>query len=86
MASGNNPGLTEKLVLGFTYFTFPETPRTPTVCPQASQGLKELGTFLRYIDEQQTDELFQERCQSAHFRLRRLSSIRFPLADKLKLV
>ena len=54
--------------------------------PKPVKVSKNLGTFLRYIDENQVDDLFQDRCASAYQRLRRLSSVRFPLADKLKLV
>ena len=54
--------------------------------PKPVKHAKNLGALLRYIDENQQDELAESRTEEAYKRLQQLSKIKFPLHDKLHLV
>lgn len=44
-----------------------------------------LGSFFRYVDEQQTNVLSSTRFEDATYRLRQLSKVHLPLTDKINL-
>ena len=53
--------------------------------PKPVTSAKNLGSFFRYIDENQTNVLAENRHQDAIQRLRQLSKLHLPFSDKLHL-
>ena len=53
--------------------------------PQPVTSANNLGSFFRYVDEQQTNVLSATRYEDATYRLRQLSKVHLPLSDKINL-
>ena len=53
--------------------------------PKPVTSAKNLGSFFRYIDENQTNVLAENRHQDAIQQLRQLSKLHLPFSDKLHL-
>ena len=53
--------------------------------PKPVTSANNLGSFFRYVDENQTNELAENRLRDATHRLRQLSKLHLPLSDKIHL-
>ena len=53
--------------------------------PKPVTSANNLGSFFRYIDENQTNVTAENRLQDANHRLRQLSKLHLPLSDKIHL-